>query len=125
MVMPVVASICGWRLWWRGWWIPGKDLGALPRCLIRFSHVFCVYVFVLCVCRTTPADCSSSKELEESSPIIAGVGAILVLGAHSASTIPSWHPRVILLGAVVACIVVAWFGFRVRVLQECKGEEEE
>jgi hypothetical protein len=55
----------------------------------------------------------------------AHLGIFLGVLCLIAATIPGWHLRVFLLGAVVARAVVVWYGFGARVLQERKGEDEE
>jgi hypothetical protein len=54
----------------------------------------------------------------------AHLGIFLGVLCLVAATIPSWHLRVVLLGAVVARAVVVWrgFGARVRLQEERRGE---
>jgi hypothetical protein len=55
----------------------------------------------------------------------AHLGIFLGVLCLIAASIPSWHLRVVLLGAVVARAVVVWHGFGARLLQErSKGKEE-
>jgi hypothetical protein len=56
----------------------------------------------------------------------AHLGIFLGVLCLIAATIPTWHLRVVLLGAVVARAVVVWHGFGARVLhEERKGGEAE
>jgi hypothetical protein len=59
----------------------------------------------------------------------AHLGIFLGVLCLIAATIPIWHLRVVLLGAVVARAVVVWHGFGARLLQKerskGKGEESE